>query len=117
MEEKKRKILVVDDEPEITTYVKKYLSAQYYDVHGANSSEEALRLLEKEPFDLVMLDIIMHGLHGDALARIIREKYPNTKVFIITAHPEAGYRINSDAVFIKPVCIEDIHAKIVTTFI
>lgn len=116
MEEKKKKILVIDDEPDIINSVKRFLSMKNFDVRNANSGEEALRILESENFDIVLLDIIMHGINGDAIAKIIKDKYPDTKIIIVTAHPEAGYRVSSnviiDGVFIKPFCLEDIYTKL-----
>jgi len=116
MEEKKKKILVVDDEPEIINYLKRFLSIRSFEVRNAYSGEEALRILETEPIDIVLLDIIMHGINGDAVARIIKEKYPSTKVIIVTASREACYRVNSnvilDGIFIKPYCLEDLATKL-----
>jgi len=116
MEEKIKKILIVDDEPDIINCIKRFFSAKNFVARNATSGEEALRILESETFNIVLLDIMMHGINGDAVARIIKEKYPNTKIIIVTAHPEAGYRVSSnvviDGVFIKPFCLEDIYAKL-----
>lgn len=112
----KVKILVVDDEPDVADTLKRYLSVRGYQILTAYSGEQALAILETEKVDLVLLDIIMHGLNGEAVAKIIKDKYPDIKVIIVTAHPEAGNRIAGnialEGLLVKPCGIEDLYSKL-----
>ena len=84
----KSKVLVVDDEETLTWSMAKTLAkdAGKYELIIANSGEDALKILEKGPLDVVVTDIKMPGLNGLELLSIIREKYPSTKVIIMTAY-------------------------------
>jgi CheY-like chemotaxis protein len=88
----KVKILVVDDEPEIRQMVVDFLrDVEGYDVVSANDGPQALELLAKEPFDLVLSDINMPGMKGFDLLKIVRERYPNVKRVLITAYNVEDY--------------------------
>lgn len=110
------KLLVVDDEPGVGDMLKNYLSTRQYEVSIAYSGEEALKTLEAQSVDLVLLDILMHGLNGDAVAKIIKDKYPTVKIFILTGFPEAADRIARevpvDGLFLKHYGLQDIYAKL-----
>ena len=68
------RILVVDDEIQITRVLRASLSAQRYDVRTANDPEEALRLFEEWKPDLLVTDLMMPGMTGVELCRAIRRK-------------------------------------------
>ena len=71
------RILVVDDEIQITRVLRAALSAQRYDVRTANDPEEALRLFEEWNPDLIVTDLMMPGMTGIDLCRAIRRKSPH----------------------------------------
>lgn len=73
-----KKILVVDDEQDILTSVKMLLDNDGYKVTAVDNGKEALQLLQKEKFDLVLLDILMPEMSGNEVAEEIR-KNPKTK--------------------------------------
>lgn len=97
MEEKKTSILVVDDEPDVVCVLRNFLARKGYNVSGASSGEKALELLEKEKADLVLLDIVMPGLQGTEVAKIVRQKYPHTKIVVATAFPRESDQLNEEA--------------------
>ena len=68
------RILVVDDEAQITRVLRAALSAHAYDVRTANDPEEALRLVEEWPPDLIVTDLMMPGMTGIELCHAIRKK-------------------------------------------
>ena len=74
----KKKILVVDDEKDITESLIMLLDNEGYKVTAVNSGKEALQLLQKEKFDLVLLDILMPEMSGNEVGERIR-KNPKTK--------------------------------------
>jgi CheY-like chemotaxis protein len=75
-----KKIMVVDNEPDIVDLTRTVLELGGYNVITANSGEECLRLLEKEKVDLVLLDIMMPGMSGWDVFNRINNKKPNIKV-------------------------------------
>src|ERR1039457_2926473 len=66
------RILVKDDEPQITRVLRAALSAQGYDVRTANDPEEALQVFREWPPDLVVTDLMMPGMSGVEVTRAIR---------------------------------------------
>ena len=69
------KILVVDDEKEITDLVTLYLENEGFQVFKFYDSRKAMNYAEKEEMDLAVLDIMMPGIDGLELCRFIRERY------------------------------------------
>ena len=87
-EDETRRILTVDDEPinnKILAHIMK--DEPMYELTAVDSGEAALEMLEKEVFDLVMLDVNMRGMSGLETLRHIREKY-TVPVVIMTADKE-----------------------------
>jgi len=63
------RILVIDDEPQITRVLRASLSAQGYDVRTANEPEEGLRVFKEWPPDMVITDLMMPGISGVEVCR------------------------------------------------
>ena len=83
------KILVVDDEDIIRDVAKEILIRKGYDVVTACSGDDALRVLEEiEGISLVILDILMPGLGGQEVCRLIRDKHPDLKVLFSSGYNE-----------------------------
>lgn len=81
----KKKILVVDDEPDFLEMIKLRLEANDYEVITASNGEEALRRAEEESPDAVLLDILMPKVDGLEVLKRIRRRNKNLPIFIITA--------------------------------
>ena len=81
------KVMIVDDEPYIVKSVKTILEKGGYSVIGAESGEECLKKLEKEPVDLILMDFFMPGMNGRAVIEKIRETpdLKSTKIAFLTA--------------------------------
>jgi DNA-binding NtrC family response regulator len=78
-------LLVVDDEVDMLTLLRNYLSREGYEVRTAPSAEVALQLLEDCDFDVVLTDLRMRGMDGLELVREIRTARPETQVILMTA--------------------------------
>src|SRR5579859_6828014 len=83
-----RRILVVDDEPFVCDAVKMMLAFDGHTVETANSGKDALELLEKKKFDVVITDFAMPAMKGDELAAAIKARCPGQPVVMITAYAE-----------------------------
>jgi DNA-binding response OmpR family regulator len=81
-----KKILVVDDEPNIRFYLKEVLSRDGHHVVATESGEAALEWIERDTFDLVLLDLRMEGIDGLQVLEILRQQCPDTSVIMLTAH-------------------------------
>jgi CheY-like chemotaxis protein len=83
----KRHILIVDDEEMLALSIVKMLSqaSAHNIVKHAKSAEDAVKLLDSGPCDLVVTDIRMPGMNGIDLLRVIRNTHPDTGVIIMTA--------------------------------
>ncbi len=79
-------VLVVDDDPVVRESLQRLLGKRGYAVQTAGAAEEALALLEKKGFALVITDWQMPGMDGLALLRRIKERLPYTPVVMITAY-------------------------------
>ena len=79
-------ILVIDDEAGIRESLEVLLSLEGYAPKMAADGEEGLRMLEREPFDLVLLDLALPGRSGIALLPEIKERQPELPVIMITAY-------------------------------
>jgi two-component system, OmpR family, alkaline phosphatase synthesis response regulator PhoP len=80
---KKKRILVVDDEPHIVKLVSLSLGKKKYDILSAYSGQEALRHIKNAPPDLVVLDIMMPGINGYEMCQALRENASTKNVPII----------------------------------
>jgi len=85
-----RRILLVEDEETVRVLAQRMLEESGYRVTEAKDAEEALRRVaaEAEPFDLLISDLVMPGMSGQALASRIRSESPTTKVLFISGYTE-----------------------------
>ena len=79
-------ILFVDDEREILSIVKEYMSLNGYDVTTVDNGEEALERIKSTPYDIVFTDLNMPGFHGLDLLAATKEHRPETEVIIVTGY-------------------------------
>jgi len=95
-EEQRTRILVVDDEPALCELVQRYFSQEGYECFTSFSGEEALGLMQRNHFDMVVTDIMMPGMSGIDLLIIIKSLYPDVAVLMISAVEDV--RTSSQAV-------------------
>ena len=79
-----KKILVIDDEPIVRISSKRTLVPEGYNVELADSGKAGIEILEKDSFDLVLLDLKMPDMGGIEVLKVIMERWPGTKVIIVT---------------------------------
>lgn len=108
MEERRmnNRILVLDDEQEIAEVIALYLKNDGYEVSLAYSGREALRMIEEEPPDLALLDVMLPDIDGFRVLQKIREKY-RFPVIMLTAKTEytdkiTGLTLGADDYIAKP---------------
>jgi two-component system response regulator PilR (NtrC family) len=107
------KILVADDEQSMREFLEIMLGKEGYKVFLASNGEEVLKLIEKDIFDLILLDIRMPRLDGISTLKRIKEISPETIVIMITAYAstDTAIRAMKEGAYdyiIKPFKIEEI---------
>jgi PAS domain S-box-containing protein len=102
-----KRILVVDDEPEIASLIRYYLAQSGMDVRLASNAAEALRLVRTERFDLITLDILLPDIDGYSVLRQLKADTAtaSTPVLLISILPDDGQgrQLGADAVITKPL--------------
>ncbi|CAG0992033.1 response regulator transcription factor [Geobacter sp.] len=115
----KKKILAVDDEPNILMSIEFILEMEGFEVHIARDGEEALEVAERVRPDLILLDVNMPRKDGYEVCRILREREDTsgTKVIMLTAKGQTlekkkGLEVGADEYVTKPFSAEDLLVKI-----
>ncbi|MDI1444403.1 response regulator [Polyangium sp. 6x1] len=80
------RVLIVDDEENQRKTLSIGLRLEGFEVVGAASGEEALRLLAEKPVDVAMVDLMLPGMSGLDLVRQIRRMFPNVRVYLASAY-------------------------------
>ena len=110
------RILVVDDDPQIVSLVKRGLAYEGYTVDTADSGEKALSIALQSPPDMVILDILMPGLNGLEVTKRLRQG-SDVPVLLLTAKgtvPDrvAGLDAGADDYLVKPFALDELLARV-----
>ena len=81
-----KRILVVDDDEHLRMVMQETLTSSGYAVTIADSGQQALEILKKESFDLIISDLMMPGIKGNELLKEAKKKYPDIGFFLISAY-------------------------------
>jgi DNA-binding NtrC family response regulator len=111
------RVLIVDDEKEYVDALVERLGLRGVDVAGTLSGEDALRLLESKPMDVVVLDVLMPGLGGLKTLVEIKERFPETAVIMLSGHADIdtailGMELGAFDYLVKPTGLDDLLYKI-----
>ena len=91
----KRAALFVDDDEILLKTIEKSITDEPYDKYFAKSGEDALEILKREEVHIIIVDIIMPGMGGIELLKIIKKEYPNIVSMVIS-----GYAQSADAMMV-----------------
>ena len=83
-----KRVLVVDDESAYRLMVQQFLSRAGYACESAADASEAIAILHRQPFDLVISDIVMPVMNGFQLAEKLRETRPEVKVIFMSGYTD-----------------------------
>ncbi len=103
----KRKVLLVEDEDSIRKFIKINLERAGYDVLEAGTGEDGVELARKEEIDIVVLDIMLPGIDGFEVCKILREEFPALGIIMLTAKSQdidkiMGLEYGTDDYMTKP---------------
>jgi DNA-binding response OmpR family regulator len=109
---KEIKVLLVDDEEEFSSALAERLNMRGISTATSSGGEEALHMIETDPPQVVLLDLMMPGLGGKEIFDRIRLKHPDISVIFLTGlgAPDTGPACGD--CLIKPVNIDDLIRKI-----
>lgn len=111
---KLNRILILDDEDMIRTLLRKVLERKGFEVTEACTAEEVIEILKKDTFHIFFLDLMLPGMNGMDLCKVIKKQNPVAIVYAITGYTsvfelatcrDAGF----DDYFKKPLKIEQIY--------
>lgn len=115
-----KRILVVDDEPDIMIVATARLSHLGYEIIGAVDAEEALVMIRKTPPDLILLDLLLPKMQGDELCKKLKsdDEFKHIPIILFTAStvrtnlPRKVEAMGADDCIIKPFEPEELLGKV-----
>ena len=115
----RERILIVEDEESVRTFSARALSVTGYEVHEAESGEEALEKLDEidGQLDLIISDVVMPEMDGSTLLKHVRQRYPELKVIFVSGYAEESVRRDleddrSVEFLPKPYSLDQINSKV-----
>ena len=107
---RKKTILVIDDEPAISKMIKRLLERENYKVDTAIDGDEAMLLLSRNIYDMIITDIIMPKKEGIEVITSVKKLYPGTKIIAMSGggrfapegYLKAADILGADKIFKKP---------------
>ncbi len=111
------RILLVEDEKRMADFVTKGLKEERYVIDVAHNGEDALFLIDVNPYDLIILDLMLPDTNGLAICKHIRNKKMDTPILIITAKDSVrdkvkGLDFGADDYLTKPFSFDEFLARV-----
>lgn len=116
-----KKVLVVDDEPSIVTLLTFNLEKEGYQVTSALDGQKGLELALEEPFDFMILDVMLPSIDGMAITQKLRQEKVDTPILMLTAKDDQvdriiGLEIGADDYLTKPFSPREVLARMKAIF-
>ena len=111
------KILVVEDDPNLRQLMSVFLRRNGFEVMRAQDGEEALSMMESAMPDLIVCDIMMPRMDGFALARDLRQAYPELPILMVTAREaledkRKAFSMGTDDYMVKPIELDELLLRV-----
>ena len=111
------RVLIVEDEKKVAGFIKKGLEEELYAVDTAEDGEEGLAMALENPYDLIVLDIMLPKIDGLEALSQLRKKSINTPIILLTAKGSvgdkvAGLNLGADDYLTKPFAFSELLARI-----
>jgi DNA-binding response OmpR family regulator len=111
------RLLIIDDEPRILGFLTRGMEAEGFVVHGAEDGPEGLERALSEPYDAVLLDLLLPGLDGLSVLRELRRRRPELPVVIVSARTDLqtklrGFELGACDYLAKPFSFDELLARI-----
>ena len=111
------KLLLIEDEPSVVSFIRRYLTEAGYDVSVALDGYEGLQMATDYTFQLIILDVMLPGMNGIAVCRQLRKQQNVTPILMLTAlgsteNVVAGLDSGADDYLVKPFKQAELLARI-----
>lgn len=111
------KLLLIEDEPSVVSFIRRYLTEAGYDVSVALDGNEGLQMATDHAFQLIILDVMLPGMNGIAVCRQLRKQQSSTPILMLTAlgsteNVVAGLDSGADDYLVKPFKQAELLARI-----
>jgi DNA-binding response OmpR family regulator len=111
------RLLVVEDEPKLASFIQRGLTDESFAVDVARDGEEALERAARTSYDLVILDLMLPGMDGFAVCRALRSAGSDTPILILSARGVVqdrvkGLELGADDFLTKPFVFSELSARV-----
>jgi DNA-binding response OmpR family regulator len=111
------RILVIEDEPRILSFLQRGLEAEGFAVDTAQNGADGLRKAKRNPYDLVLLDLLLPGLDGLSVLAELNRFTPDTPIVIVSARTDVptklrGFDLGASDYVSKPFSFDELVARI-----
>ncbi|MEG1589302.1 response regulator transcription factor [Chryseobacterium sp.] len=111
------KILIIEDNLRVSSLMKRGLESQGYEIYISEDAEDALVIVERIDFDLIITDIMLPQMNGIELSKLMKQKHPNLPIIMLTAlgtidEKIEGFDAGADDYMVKPFEIRELYARI-----
>lgn len=111
------KVLIVDDEKDFLDIIAERIGARGMDVSTASSAEDALKMIEEESYDVIVMDFMMPALDGFKALKLMKTQQPEVQIILLTGNVPEEKRIEAKAlgaldVIEKPPDLQELVQKI-----
>ena len=111
------KILLVEDETKLADFLRKGLQEEYHSVDHAAEGSEGVLLFQNNPYDIVILDIVLPGMDGFELCKRIRSANKEIPILMLTARGDVedrvrGLDLGADDYLVKPFAFSELSARV-----
>lgn len=111
------KVLIIEDNTRVSALLKRGLGSQGYQIYISEDAEDALVMVDKIMFELVITDIMLPKMNGIELSKLIKKKNPELPIIMLTAlgtidEKIEGFDAGADDYMVKPFEIRELYARI-----
>lgn len=112
------KILIIEDNPDIVANVYAFFEPKGYQLDNAHNGPSGLKLAAENHYDVILLDVMLPGMDGTQLCKVLREKLHNkTPVLMLTARDTlsdkvAGFDSGADDYLVKPFSLVELEVRV-----
>lgn len=111
------KVLIIEDEVQVSSFIKQGLEEKAFEVEVAYDGDIGERLALQRDYDVVVLDIVIPGINGFDLCKILKTEKPQVPVLMLTtlattADKVAGFEAGADDYLLKPFEFEELMARL-----
>lgn len=110
-----KKILVIDDDPDILEAVKDVLEMSGYDAEGSTNGDDIYNMIKEYKPDLIILDVLLSGNDGRVICKQLKMDKVNIPIIMMSAHPAAEDSVKlsgADAFVSKPFALDELLSEV-----